>query len=39
MDISPQQINDVIYMISEKDNHPNKLGQELIAEFIYDRLG
>src|SRR6056300_1051501 len=26
-------------MLSEKDNHPNKLGQERLAEFIYDRLG
>jgi len=25
-------------MISDIDNHPNKLGQEKIAEFIYDRL-
>ena len=26
-------------MLSEKDSHPNKLGQERLAEFIYDRLG
>jgi len=26
-------------MLSEKDNHPNKLGHKKIAEFIYDRLG
>ena len=26
-------------MLSEIDNHPNKLGQEKLAEFIYDRLG
>tara|TARA_Y100000004_G_scaffold139021_1_gene157779 strand:+ start:213 stop:944 length:732 start_codon:yes stop_codon:yes gene_type:complete len=26
-------------MISNLDSHPNKLGQEKIAEFIYDRLG
>ena len=25
-------------MISELDNHPNKYGQKVIAEFIYDRL-
>ena len=25
--------------ISKKDGHPNKRGQELIAEFIYERLG
>ena len=25
--------------ISEKDGHPNKKGQEQIAEFIYERLG
>ena len=25
--------------ISEYDKHPNKLGHEKIAEFIYDRLG
>ena len=25
-------------MISELDNHPNKHGQKVIAEFIYDRL-
>tara|TARA_B100000902_G_scaffold296389_1_gene283353 strand:+ start:478 stop:1194 length:717 start_codon:yes stop_codon:yes gene_type:complete len=27
------------YEISERDNHPSKLGQEKITEFIYDRLG
>jgi len=26
------------YKISELDNHPNKHGQKVIAEFIYDRL-
>ena len=26
-------------IISNLDSHPNKLGQEKIAEFIYDRLG
>ena len=26
-------------IISNIDSHPNKLGQEKIAEFIYDRLG
>ena len=26
-------------MISEEDHHPNAEGQEVIAEFIYDRLG
>jgi len=27
------------YQISEMDTHPNKKGHELIAEFLYDRLG
>ena len=27
------------YRISENDRHPNKKGQEKIAELIYDRLG
>lgn len=26
------------YRISEEDNHPNKIGQEKIAEFIYENL-
>ena len=37
--INPAIKNKYETMISKKDNHPNKLGQELIAEFIYDRLG
>jgi hypothetical protein len=27
------------YSVSELDNHPNALGQERIAEYLYDRLG
>tara|TARA_S200000501_G_scaffold202617_1_gene190617 strand:- start:28 stop:771 length:744 start_codon:yes stop_codon:yes gene_type:complete len=27
------------YKVSELDSHPNKEGQEKIAEFLYDRLG
>ena len=27
------------YYVSESDSHPNKEGQELIAEKLYDRLG
>ena len=37
--VNPAIINKYQTMISLKDNHPNRLGHELIAEFIYDRLG
>jgi len=31
--------NKIDFRVSKLDNHPNKLGQERIAEYIYDRLG
>ncbi len=36
--INPAIKNKYETMISMKDNHPNRLGHELIARFIYERL-